>query len=133
MPLDLRVDQSLPAFTRGSLDDDPGTGAADAGAPQGQANRYLTWRPDTIVDEPTRWSVEISIVDRAPRQKATVDVTPRRLQRFRLRAGDRVAWTNVSGRDVVQSGEVVADQWGLITLPQVEVSRGGNRIVVSRP
>ena len=37
-PLDLRVDQSLPAFTRGTLDDDPGTGTPESGAPTGQAN-----------------------------------------------------------------------------------------------
>ena len=132
MPLDLRTDQSLPAFTNGSLDNDPGTGAANSGAPAGQANRFLTWRTDRITDEPDRWSIEISLVQAAPRQTATVDVTPRRLQRFRLKPGDRVEWTNTIGGTVAQRGEAVADQWGLITLPQVQVSRGGSRIAVVR-
>ena len=44
-PLDLRTDQSLPAFTRGTLDDDPGNGTAESGAATGQANAYLSLGP----------------------------------------------------------------------------------------
>jgi len=132
MPLDLRIDQSLPAFTRSTLDDDPGDGTPDSGAPAGQANLHLTWRPDSIVDEADRWSVEIALADSAPRSDATVDVTPRRLQRFTVTPGEVLSWTTTRGRDVVQEGEVTADQWGLITLPQVIVTRGGTRVTVAR-
>jgi hypothetical protein len=132
MPLDLRTNQSLPAFTRGTLDDDPGTGTPDSGKPDGQANAYLTWRPDTIVDEPDRWSIVIAIIDKSPQPTGAVDVTPRRLQQFKLQPGDRVEWSNSAGSTVIQKGELVADQWGLVTLPQVQVSRSGSRILVSR-
>jgi len=132
MPLDLRTDQSLPAFTRCTLDDDIGTGTKDSGAPAGQINGYLMWRTDSIVDEPTKWSMVVSLTDRAPKSTASADVTPRRLQQFKLKPGDRVEWTNAAGNSTVQHGELEADTFGLVTLPQVQISRGGNRITVTR-
>jgi pimeloyl-ACP methyl ester carboxylesterase len=133
MPLDLRTNQSLPAFTRGTLDDDPGTGAVGSGAPKGQVNAYLTWDTNTIIDEPGRWAMTVKLIPAAPQPASTVDVTPRRLQQLKLRAGDRVDWTNtLVGGVITQSGEVIADQGGLVTLPQVQISKDGNRIAVSR-
>jgi pimeloyl-ACP methyl ester carboxylesterase len=131
-PLDIRIDQSLPAFTRCSLDDDPGNGTVESGAASGQINRFLTWRTDSIVDEPARWSMVVALLPISPRPTATVDVTPRRLQQFKLHPGDRVVWTNSVGGSVVQRGDAIADKWGLVTLPQVEISRGGNRIALIR-
>jgi pimeloyl-ACP methyl ester carboxylesterase len=131
-PLDLRTNQSLPAFTRCTLDDDPGNGAATSGAPQGQANAFLYWRTETIQDEPNRWSVVIALSEKSPKPAAAVDVTPRRLQQFKLKPGDRVEWTNSAGSAIVQRGEAVADQWGLVTLPQMQVTRGGNRLAITR-
>jgi len=71
--------------------------------------------------------VEIGVINSAPQAKATVDVTPRRLQQFKLRPGDRVAWT-LSG----QSGEAVADQWGLVTVPRLEISRSLSTLTLTR-
>jgi S-formylglutathione hydrolase FrmB len=131
-PLDLRVDQSLPAFTRGSLDDAPGDGDPSTGARAGQINAALAWTPSSIRDEQDEWSITLRLAQGAAVQSGTADVTPRRLQRFKLRAGDRVRWTNqVNGREV-QTGEVVADQWGLVTLPQVQIDRSGSRLIVRR-
>jgi pimeloyl-ACP methyl ester carboxylesterase len=132
MPIDLTTDQSLPAFSRSTLDDDPGDGSPDSGAPAGQINRFLTWDTDSIVDEAGRWSIEISVIDNGPASEASVDVTPRRLQQLRVTPGDVFAWTNTRGRQVVQQGEVVADEWGLVTVPQVRVTRGGNRLSINR-
>ncbi len=132
MPLDLRTDQSLPAFTRSTLDDDIGAGTENTGAATGQINGYLTWRTDSIIDEPTRWSIVVAVTDRAQQATASADLTPRRLQQFKLRPGDKVEWTNSSGSSVVQRGDAEADTYGLVTLPQVQISRGGNRIAVTR-
>ena len=131
-PLDLRTDQSLPAFTHGSLDDDPGNGAPEEGAPSGQSNLFLTWNTATIVDDAAHWSVTIALTARAPQPTATVDVTPRRLQRFTLAPGDKLVWTNSQGERVVQGGELVADRWGLATLPQVQITRHGSTITLRR-
>ena len=131
-PLDLRTDQSLPAFSHCSLDDDPGSGAPDDGAPSGQSNVFLTWNTRTIVDEAALWGVSIALTDRTPHPTATVDITPRRLQRFKLAPGDKVLWTNTQGGRVAQSGELVADRWGLATLPQVQITRQGSTIELRR-
>ena len=134
MPLDLRLDQSLPAFTRSTLDDDLGNGDPSSGSPGGQVNRYVTWDPASIVDEADRWEVTVRIVDGAPRGTATVDVTPRRLQRFKPSATDRLAWTNsvADDRTPRQSGTITPDQWGLLTVPQMEIGTGKHRLQLRR-
>lgn len=132
MTIDLRTDQSLPAFTNGSLDDNHGDGTPASGDPAGQANAFLLWKPETIIDETDRWSVTVLLSERAPESSCTVDVTPRRLQLLKLGPGDRVEWTNRAGRRELQRGEGVADRWGLVTLPQVRVSQDGSTITVVR-
>jgi pimeloyl-ACP methyl ester carboxylesterase len=130
MPLDLRTNQSLPAFSRGSLDDDPGNGDPASGAASGQVNGGLTWQPDSIRDEPSQWEVIVELVDGPSEAVATADITPRRLQRFKPKPGDQLVWTNRIDRRVVQSGEVTADRWGLVTVPQVQIARRGSRLTV---
>lgn len=60
----------------------------------------------------------------------TVDLTPRRLQRFLSRPGQRAAWRNtaVVGGGLVQEGTVTADTNGLFLIPGVLVSPEGNRV-----
>jgi pimeloyl-ACP methyl ester carboxylesterase len=134
MPLDLRVDQSLPAFTRGSLDDNPGNGARDDGDPSGRVNAYLFWETESIEDTEGVWKITVGLTPRAPRDDCRVDVTPRRLQRFKTTPGERLMWTNtrIGQRTPFESGEVVADQWGLVTLEKVTVHKGRNTIRVTR-
>jgi hypothetical protein len=134
LPLDLRTDQTLPAFTNGSLDDNPGTGSPENGDPAGQVNAYLYWETKDVVDQPLVWEMTIGLIEQAPERTATVNVTPRRCQQFRLKPGERVTWTNTpSGRErPVQSGEAVADQWGLVTLERVLTGKSRNRLRISR-
>ena len=53
---------------------------------------------------------------------------------FRAEPGDRFQWANVGLADgmVIQSGQVVADRWGLVTLRQLTVTKGKNRLSVRR-
>ncbi len=135
LPIDIRVDATLPAFTRCSLDDDPGNGDPDHGDPTGAVNRYLTWQTDDAVDRPDRWELTVRLVPKSPAPWCTVDITPRRCQQFHVAPGETIHWSNrqVTDRQVVQQGQATADRWGLITLPQVRVSTGGNRILIERP
>ncbi len=98
MPMDLRTDQSLPAFTHCSLDDEPGDGDPARGDAEGQVNLYLYWETDDIVDQVDRWELTVGLVEQAPSDQCTVDITPRRVQRFRPKPGSKVSWTNVSRR-----------------------------------
>src|SRR5205823_6049685 len=78
--IDVRLDRTLPAFTRCSLDDNPGDGSPESGAGEGQSNLYLTWETsgDSVVDEVGRWSLMLRLGKQAPKDGCTVDVTPRR-------------------------------------------------------
>jgi hypothetical protein len=130
--LDIRRNRSLPAFTRGSLDDDPGDGGAGHGAPEGQMNLYLRWDPGSVVDRADRWEARLYLVPGSPRDTCTADVTARRVQAFKPAAGTRVAWRNVDrGGAVLQAGTVVADRWGLVTVPAVRITRAGGRLALS--
>jgi pimeloyl-ACP methyl ester carboxylesterase len=134
MPLDLRIDQSQPAFTRCSLDDDPGNGDPQDGAAQGQSNLYLFWDTRDIVDTPDRWEMTVGLSDRAPQDSCTVDISPRRVQQFTPAAGAQVHWTNRSFAPLgaTLSGTAVVDKRGLITLPDAKVGKGQNRITIEK-
>ena len=64
----------------------------------------------------------------------TVDVTPRRLQKLKIKPGQRFRWTNtaVSDGEQLQAGAVVADKHGLVTMEKVIVTKHGNRILLTR-
>jgi hypothetical protein len=130
--IDVRVDRSLPAFTGCSLDGNPGNGDPKDGDPAGQSNVFLYWTYQDHVDRAKDWSMELRLNGEAPKQECTVDVTPRRCQEFKPKAGAKLAWTNVSlgTRKQVQSGTLVVDTWGLATVPGVLVSKGGTRLAL---
>jgi len=132
MPLDLRTDQSQPAFTGCSLDGKPGRGDPQDGDPAGQCNLYLFWDTPNVVDRADAWEMTVGLVDKAPADSCTVDITPRRVQRFKPEPGTEVRWTNTSLRDkqAVQSGRAVVDQLGLITVPKVCVDKGKTRLAI---
>ena len=145
-PIRFRSDQSLPAFTGCSLDDDIGTAtklpepvdyklpwgevAKDIydGAHEGQINNFLRWDTQDVVDEPGRWEMTVYLT--GPKDACTVHITPRRLQKLKVAPGAAFAWTNTSIADgeVVQTGKATADKYGRITLEKVTVTKGRNRI-----
>lgn len=135
--LDVRSNHSAPAFTQCSLDDDIGDGDPADGDPEGQINLYLRWETDSLVDEEGRYEITAYLIESAPQSKCTVNITPRRCQRFKPAPGAKLAWTNSPRRlaasgtgpqDNVQTGNATADKWGLVTLERVKVSKAGNRI-----
>ena len=130
----LPADRSIPAFSRCSLDNNPGNGDPADGDPAGYVNGWLLWRPEEQVDEPDRWEATVLLARSSPEETCTVDVTPRRCRRFKPRPGDTFRWSNTRKADgkVVQGGTVTADRWGLLTLPGVVVGKGDNRLSVRR-
>jgi pimeloyl-ACP methyl ester carboxylesterase len=128
MPLDLRVDQSQPAFTKCSLDGNPGNGDPEDGDKEGGVNLYLSWETKDIVDTAAAWEMTIGLIARAPKDECTVDLTPRRLQQFKVKAGETLKWTSTSGGKEVQSGSVTADKYGLVTIEGIKVTKAGVRV-----
>jgi hypothetical protein len=130
--MDLAVNRSLPAFTRCSLDDVPGSGDPFSGAPQGQINGYLYWMTDTLIDTPGLWEITVGLTEAAPQGLCTADLTPRRLQQFKTMRGKPVLWENRDLRTgkIIESGTVLPDTYGLITLPHIQISKEMNRISI---
>ena len=111
----------------------------------GVLNRYLRWNTNTIVDTEEIYSIEIKILHDANTSPIggtcgnvnppsaltyppcfdnytgngteTVDVTPRRLQNFKINPGELIKWQSSSG----QSGTVTSDFYGVVTIPAFEV------------
>ncbi len=130
----LRWDRSVPAFSNCTLDNNPGTGDPDAGEPWGQINGYLFWEYDSIVDTPGRWEMTVYLVASCPEPACKVDLTPRHRKAFHPAPGQKLAWTNTSLADEkpAGAGTVEADKWGLVTLKQITVTKGRNRIVIRK-
>ena len=130
----IRWDVSIPAFSYCSLNNNPGGGDPADGDYYGQINGYLIWGDQGQVDQRGRWEMTVRLIDECPRDRCTVDVTPRHCKAFRAKAGEAFEWTNTSasGGKMIQSGKVTADRWGLVTLPQVVVTRGANRLRIGK-
>jgi pimeloyl-ACP methyl ester carboxylesterase len=131
--IDVRLDQTLPAFSGCSLDSDPGDGDPRNGSPEGQSNLFLYWETagDKVVDEVGRWAMTLRLSLKAPNSECTVDVTPRRCFQFRTPAGTKASWRNLSDKGAeIQAGIVTADPSGLVTIPGVTVTASGNRLIV---
>lgn len=157
----LRRDLSFPAFTGYSYQpgfSDPGSGNGSFGVDGDQddntydgdrygiRNRHLRWESGTIEDEVDHWSADLWIhdVDDAVDPPTvnhpepgddyvgsgseTVSVTPRRTQQFWLFPGEEVSWETSDG----QAGQAMADDWGLVTVEQIEVGTTPTRLTVTR-
>ncbi|MDA1229274.1 MAG: alpha/beta hydrolase-fold protein [Planctomycetota bacterium] len=84
-----------------------------------------------IIDSSTQFAVTL----RSRAGVQTADVTPRRTAAFKATPGQTITWQNidVSTSQVVQSGSVVADSVGLVTIPGVQIlTNSGNRLVLTR-
>ncbi|HET7225177.1 MAG TPA: alpha/beta hydrolase-fold protein [Candidatus Eisenbacteria bacterium] len=124
-----RSDRSYPALSHGSADDDPGDGHATSGDSLGTLNGYVTWDTSST-DVPDRWAVVLRLRDlptawgtRVAPDWVTVDVTPRRTQRFSAPPGTPCTWKVTRPGDAVtlQQGTVAVDSLGLVTVPAVDV------------
>lgn len=128
--------QSLPAFANCSADDNLGEGELRSGDgyAESQVNGYLLWDPQTIVDEPERWEMTVWLDASCRFDDCTVDLTPRRCQKFLARPGERFEWTNTSLKDnsVVGAGSTSADEWGLVTIEGLKVDKARNRVMITR-
>lgn len=88
-------------------------------------NRNVYWDQYTVVDQVDRYEITLQGLSGA----VTADVTPRRLQDFSPQAGEVLQWQNL------QSGEqglITVDPFGLITIPQMRIVSGNNRLVITR-
>jgi len=112
-----RSNESLPAFTNCSLDDE--LGSIPSEAVEGQRNQFLRW--NVLTDTDDQWEIEVFLDASAPSSSCTVDLTPRRLQNFLTASGSCYSWELTSETTVVDQGLVTADEFGLLTLEGLSV------------
>lgn len=139
-----RNDQSFPAFTNADTDPvtpgrqpDVGREGRESGDPWGTWGGYLDWDVDSIVDTPMEWSVSIFLFtdsnfenDVAPMDWMTADVTIRRAQEFRHAPGTTLAWS-IDTDDGGLAGEVEVDDVGLVTIPQIPITKTARTLTVT--
>jgi hypothetical protein len=85
---------------------------------------------DDIVDTASRYEITL----RSTTIPQVAEITPQRLQEFNAPPGTTVAWKNVNNTtgQIVQSGTIVSDAKGLVTLPRVQIGTGaGNRLILT--
>ena len=126
--------KSVPAFSNCSLDSHPGNGDPADGDPWGQINGFLFWEFESIADEKDQWAMTVYLTADCFDDACTVDLTPRHLKKFRPAPGEKFKWTstNLKTNKVMESGDLAADQWGLVTLKQITVTKGKNRISIAK-
>ena len=131
-----RTDRSFPALSNCSADHDPGDGTPTDGDSVGTINGFVEW-DTSLVDQPFYWTVTLRLRNLATLwgpvpapESLTVDVTPRRLQRFHAVAGRACSWrvVRLSDEAVVQSGAVMPDSLLRFTMEGVKVHRAGSRL-----
>jgi hypothetical protein len=108
--------RSYPAFSNSSIDQQLGNGDPKDGDLEGGINLGFLWQD--VRDEADTWSVRLA--NDLAQTDLTVDVTPRRCQKFQVPPKTEVRWRASSG----DSGTTVADAAGLVTIPRVKLPRG---------
>ena len=131
--------------------------------PRGTLNGYLVWHsPENpfklnpkeppalspeLLDTPERFEAAIRIGDQGrllngpsvpptPARFGLTDITPWRLQQFKIEKGKTYRWTNrkVATGQLLQAGTVTADDRGLVTIPGffVDKDAAGNKLTIGR-
>jgi len=123
--IDVRRDRPVPVFS-GHSGDYQGGRNGDGGA----TNHGVWWDDAGTVDRPDRFEMVVT-------GGGTVNVTPRRLRKFKIKPGEAIAYevralARYRGKDVpARSGTVTADKLGLVTVEKVLVP-GRTRIILTR-
>lgn len=113
--------KSYPAFSNSSIDQKLGNGDPKDGDLEGGINLGFKW--SDVVDEDAKWSVRLS--NELATGDMTVDMTPRRCQHFKPKAGAECKWTTSAGA----SGTATANANGLVTIPRVRLTPGKNTVL----
>lgn len=104
----------------------------------GQANAYFQWKNEQ--DMPSGFTMQHRIVrpvvknsPTAMPDTATMDVTLRRLQKFKVKSGRNYTWQVIQDGHVVRSGRVQLDVANLLTMINVLVTATPLEIIMKAP
>ncbi len=133
------LDHSYPAFSNCSTNANPGNGDPATADPIGSINGAVDWDERTVNEMWLNW--EATLLTRplvtldgimGAAESLSVDVTPRRLQRFIVaeHVPYRYEVRRLGSTTVFQTGLVTPDDDAVLTIPQVKVYAGGVRLTV---
>lgn len=120
---ELSLHKSYPAFSNFSENKNPGNGEKEDGDIEGWMNRGLYW--ENVIDTTDAWSADIYIKDIPLVSAATVSLTPRNLQNFRIKKGNTllVQWQN-------KTVEVKAIEDGMITVNNLKIDTLNEKVSI---
>lgn len=120
------LDQSFPAFSNCSANKNPGNGGKANGDIAGWMNRGMSW--EGIEDEQSHYAITVMAFYPGIQYPVTVDVTPRRLQRFKPSPGENLSVLLPGG----VSQNIIVDKQGLFTVKGISIpSEKGLRLIIS--
>ncbi|HEY0093445.1 MAG TPA: hypothetical protein VGB96_03940, partial [Archangium sp.] len=94
----------------------------------GMLNRSLRWDASRLVDSHGRFVLPLrSVHGPGVTDSPVVDVTPRRVQRFRCLPGERILWSFGAAR-----GTVTAASDGSVTVPRLRLGEEWTPLVLER-
>lgn len=128
--LEIRKNEAYPVFMEATTDNKaPWVTATGQPSDQtGQINAFFRWK--TLQDSPTTFSIELRLLKpeefpsttKYPKE-STADVAIRRLQKFKVPAGQKCRWEFVREGTVVDQGTIEADANGLPSIPKMVISQ----------
>ncbi len=125
--LEIRKNEAYPVFTHASCDQrSPWLNAPADYDNTGQMNAWFRWKNEC--DTPAEFAMQIWIAHpeikttAAMPNAATADITPRRLQQFKIERGKNYAWQISRGGGVLASGKSSPDAAGLLTIPKAPLA-----------
>ncbi len=121
------LSRSFPVFSNSSDNRNPGNGDRQDGDIIGWFNRGLDWKD--LVDTPDEYALTVLADYPGIQLPITVDITPRRVQQFKVKSGDKLM-VHIGAAPPV---EVRVDETGLITIRGVQIAdQNGTRVRLTR-
>ncbi len=128
--------KSFPAISNCDLNENPGNGNPNDGAPYGSYSGFVTY--DSVTENSCKWTGYLKManftVGGVAQSSATscfADVTLRRCQHFKPTGGVTIKWANYDKDNVkIQSGSFVYNAGAQITIGGVKMKKSGNRLEV---
>ncbi len=125
---EIRKNEAYPVFTNASCDQRvPWLNAPVDYDDAGVTNAFFRWKSekDTATDFSMQlWIEHPTVPDPQPSmpRNATADVTPRRLQQFKVEPSKSYIWQVSDGGKILASGKVTPDAANLLTIPKVPIA-----------
>ena len=124
--LSIRKDQSYPVFTNATTDQ-AFIGYDPENASSGQINAYFRW--ENITDNSSVYVIKLRLVTASELSNtitiptsSTVDVTLRRLQKFKITPNTEYKYVLTQQGNSLQSGVVSSNDRGLLTIYGLEIT-----------